>query len=58
MGEKRIVTDIIDDQTSKLLIAAISDSKNSSDVEIYDIAKNGFSLLKRITFTELANLIK
>ncbi len=50
----RVVTDLIEDSQANLLFAAISDSENASTIEIFDISKNGFTLIKRITFDDLA----
>jgi hypothetical protein len=54
----RVVTDLIEDPQANLLFAAISDSENASSIEIFDISKNGFTLVRRLTFDELAGLIK
>lgn len=53
----RVVTDLIEDPQANLLFAAISDSENASSIEIFDISKNGFTLVRRLTFDELAGLI-
>ncbi len=55
-GEERIVTEIIEEASSNLLFAGITNSKNASDIEIYDLSKNGFSLIKRITFEDINTL--
>lgn len=34
----RIVTDMVEDETNKCLIVAISDTKSSSDIEFYDLS--------------------
>ena len=54
----RVVTDLIEDPQANLLFVAISDSENASSIEIFDISKNGFTLVRRLTFDELAGLIK
>jgi hypothetical protein len=54
----KVVTDLIEDSQANLLFSAVSDSENPSCIEIFDISKNGFSLIKRITLEDLAQLIK
>ena len=54
----RVVTDLIEDSQANLLFAAVSDSENASSIEIFDISKNGFTLIRRINFDDLAALIK
>jgi len=54
----KVVTDLIEDSQANLLFSAVSDSENPSCIEIFDISKNGFSLIKRITLEDLAPLIK
>lgn len=52
------VTDLIEDAQANILFAAISDTENASSIDIFDISKNGFSLIKRITFEDLVGMIK
>lgn len=52
------MTDLIEDASYNLLIAAISDTKNSSDIEVYDVNKGAFSLIKRINFADVQTQVK
>jgi len=54
----RVVTDLIEDPQANLLFAAISDSENATTLEIFDISKNGFTLVRRLSFDELSGSIK
>lgn len=54
----KVVTDIIEDAQANLLFVAVSDSENASCIEIFDVSKNGFTLIRRITFEDLAPLVK
>lgn len=56
--ESRSVTDIIEDAQANLLFVGVSDSENASCIEIYDVSKYGFTLIRRITLEDLAPLIK
>ena len=54
----KMVTDMTESSTYNVLFVAVSDSKRSSEVEIYDIDKGGFKFLRRIQLSEISKTIK
>lgn len=55
----RLVSDIIEDQTGKCLIVAVSDSRKSSELNFYDVsADDEFKVIRRITLDEVFAEVK
>jgi hypothetical protein len=49
---------MVEDESGKCLIVAISDSVNTSDLEFYDLSTEEFKVIRRVSLQEVFDELK